>query len=93
MVHHSSARINALINFIIEHTKTDKSTFQVSDVKRDGTVFVKFRSSSTIPALFLAECFNRALWSANMQFTQTTDVQFRLSLDQFCGEKVVGLLT
>jgi len=83
MVHDSRARTQALVQFIMENVVGHRSAFEVSDVKQDDTVFVRFRSYLKWSAMELSEDFNHALWAHRKDFVQTGDVQFRLRLDQF----------
>jgi hypothetical protein len=85
MVADSRKRTRALEQFIVFHMEIPKSLFEVSDVKRDGTVFVKFRSSDFAPAMTLTENFGEALRYANKDFVQTDDNKIRLALEQFGG--------
>ncbi len=87
MVHHAKARTQALSKFILDNVVGHKTAFEISDVKQDGTVFVKFRSYMEWPAMSLASDFNRALCRSNLLFTQTSDKQIRLALDQFAHEE------
>jgi hypothetical protein len=88
MVHDSKARTKALVQFILANACGHRTSFEVSDVKSDGTVFVRFRSSPHDPAVFLAEEFSRALNAQGLQFVQTEDTKFRLALDQFASGSV-----
>ncbi len=88
VVHDSKARTKALVQFILENATGHRTSFEVSDVKGDGTVFVRFRSSPHDPAIVLAETFSRALNAQNLQFVQTEDTKFRLALDQFSSGSV-----
>lgn len=57
--------------------------FKVSDVKQDGTVFVRFRSTETDAAITITERVRDVLNQQGYDFTQTDDVTFRLPLEQF----------
>lgn len=83
MVHNSKARVQALATFIMDAVIGHRTAFDVSDVKQDGTVFVKFRSYMSWSSATLSRDFNRALHGAQKKFTQTDDRTFRLALDQF----------
>jgi hypothetical protein len=87
-VHNSKALIKVLIDFILANVTGHRTSFEVSDVKRDGTVFVRFRSSPHDPAIYLAEAFRDALSGRGLQFVQTEDTKFRLALDQFASGSV-----
>lgn len=82
-VHNSKALTKALIDFILANATGHRTSFEVSDVKQDGTVFVRFRSSPHDPAICLAESFRDALNARGLLFVQTEDTKFRLALDQF----------
>ena len=83
MVHRSTAHKKALTKFIMDAVIGHRTAFDVSDVKQDGTVFVKFRSYMSWSSDTLSRDFNRALHGAEKKFTQTDDRTFRLALDQF----------
>lgn len=88
VVHNSKARTQALVAFILGNVTGHRSAFEVSDVKGDGTVFVRFRSSPHEPAITLAEAFRDALGGSGLLFVQTEDTKFRLALDQFASGSV-----
>lgn len=83
MVHNSKAKIEALVTFVKEATSAPNNSFEVSDVKQDGSVFVRFRSSDTRSASDYADTMNVALTRAGRPFEQTTDVRLRVPLDGF----------
>ncbi len=83
MVPHGKARLKALEQFILANATVYSSAFEISDVKGDGTVFVRFRSSPVYSAISIAEAFRDALNGHKLQFVQTDDNKFRLALDQF----------
>lgn len=83
MVHHSKARTQHLSQFIIANVACATGAFTISDVKQDGTVFVKFRSVEDRTSLNLVQEFNAVLWREQMKFTQTDDRTIRLALNQF----------
>ncbi len=82
-MHNSKAFTRNLVAFVMEHVIGHRTAFDVSDVKRDGTVFVKFRSYMQWDSHSLAVSFNKALWEHDKLFAQTDDRTFRLALDQF----------
>lgn len=88
VVHNAKARTKALEAFILENVTGHRTSFEVSDVKQDGTVFVRFRSSPHTPAIVLAESFSGSLGARGLQFVQTDDTKFRLALDQFVSGSV-----
>jgi hypothetical protein len=81
MVHHSKSRRQNLTKFIMANVAD--AAFEVSDVKRDGSVFVRFRTHLGCPGATMAADFSAALRRGMFQFTQTSDIQIRLTLDQF----------
>jgi hypothetical protein len=83
MVHNSKARVRTLAEFIMENVCGHHTSFEISDIKQDGTVFVKFRSSTTDPAIMLANGFAEALNAGDRSFARTEECKFRLALDQF----------
>jgi hypothetical protein len=83
MVHNSKALSAALANFIVLHLEVSKSLFEISDVKRDGTVFVKFRSDDAAPAATYTENFAHVLQFFGKDYVQTDDNKVRLALEQF----------
>ena len=83
MVHNNKALTKTLEAFIIDNLGIPTGAFEVSDVKQDGTVFVKFRSYRDWPASMLAQDFAGGMTNHAKLFAQTTHVQFRLALDQF----------
>lgn len=86
MVHDSKARIQSLAAFINEHVKCRKSVFDISAVKRDGTVFVRFTSSTVDPASWYVRLFREALVASGRVFEEPGPCQFRLAIDQFAAE-------
>lgn len=87
-VHNSKALTKTLVDFILANVTRHRTSFEVSDVKRDGTVFVRFRSSPRDPAICLAESFCDALNARGFFFVQTDDTKFRMALDQFALDSV-----
>jgi hypothetical protein len=83
MVHNSKALIQVLINFILTLVTSCRTAVEVSPVKQDGTVFIKFRSSPQESASELSYRFVEQLNLKKVQFVQTDDHKFRLALDQF----------
>ena len=53
---------------------------QVSDVKRDETVFVRLLSTERVSAVEQAEVLGQFLMDANIDFTQVDDVRIRMKL-------------
>lgn len=83
MVHNSKALLQTLSTLITESVTDCKSGFELSPVKADGTVFVRFRSTDTASANELAYRFIEVLSLKRAQYTQTDDHKFRLPLTQF----------
>ena len=83
MVHDSKRLIRTFIDFVSANVSGHRTSFEVSDVKRDGTICVRFRSSPVDSSLELASRFAAAMTQATKDFVQTDDNKFRLALDQF----------
>lgn len=83
MVPFANAKLAALKQFILDEVLANKQCFEVSDVKGDGTVFVRFRSVTEASASTLAQSFCEAFDAHDVQFTQPEDCKFRLPLCQF----------
>jgi len=83
MVHNSKALIQVLLQFILKVVTGHRTAVEVSPVKADGTVFIKFRSSPVESASELSYRFVEQLNLKRIQFVQTDDHKFRLALDQF----------
>lgn len=88
VVHGAKARTTTLVRFIMENVTNRRSAFEVSDVKSDGTVFVKFRSSPVDSASDLTRRFRVSLEGTNRRFEAVSTTQVRLALDQFSHETV-----
>lgn len=62
--------------------------FEVSDVKSDGTVFVRFKSTiEGLAATTAADVFERQMKADERMFLRTDDVKFRLALEEFAPLK------
>jgi hypothetical protein len=83
MVHNSKARISNLKDFIQMKVCPQLALFEVSDVKQDGTVTVKFRSGTNVAATELARRFIEMMEVTSRRFYGVSEVQFRFALDQF----------
>jgi hypothetical protein len=83
MVHNSKARISNLKTFIQMQVCPQQALFEVSDVKQDGTVTVKFRSGGHVAATELARRFIEMMEVTSRRLYGVSDVQFKLALDQF----------
>lgn len=83
MVHNSKARIKALEQFIIQNVCEERSSFEVSDVKRDGTVFVRFRSITEVSATHAMTAFQDAMNESKKDYVITDVNKVRLPLAQF----------
>ena len=60
-----------------------RSTYDVSDVKADGTVFVRFKSSMYCSGVDLATAFRIEMQLRGMSFFQVEENKFRVAIDQF----------
>jgi hypothetical protein len=89
MVHDSNRLIDILLNFI--RRSGEVCSYEVSDVKRDGTVFVKFRSTVRLDAVHQAKEFARHCCRSEVEFVQLDEAKFRLALEQF--RPVTGVAT
>ena len=78
-----TSRVRALADFIKLETGCPGVGFDVSAPKRDGTVFVRFRSCTEGSAFAFSQSFCEALEAYDVQFTQPEDCKFRLLLSQF----------
>lgn len=84
MVHHSNARTATLTRFIMDNVPgCTSAALEVSPVKRDGTVFIKFRSSAEASAAQLTSSFAEALREAGRAYAQVDVNKVRLPLEQF----------
>lgn len=84
MVHHSKARIATLREFIGEFADpTITLGHEVSDVKADGTVFVRFRSTTESAARHSADALAEAFDDHLVVYERIEDFKFRLKIDQF----------
>lgn len=83
MVYNSKAATRNLEQFIYSNVIGYRSAFQVSDAKRDGTVFVRFRSVHIWTAMEIADMFGQELTRLGKDFTRTDDNKVRLPLSQF----------
>jgi len=81
-LHHSKARIAQLEDLIFEWC-CDPSGYEISGVKADGTVFVRFRSTTRASAMTAARAFAEALDVHCVLYDRTEDTKFRLALNQF----------
>lgn len=84
MVHHSKARVQALEQLILSNIIAQRAAFDISGIKRDNTVFVKFKSSPAAAkaACVLAQEFSHALLLLGVSFTRPDDHLVRLDLQQ-----------
>ena len=81
--HNSRAQVHHLEDLILSDVVGFHAAFEVSDVKQDGTVFVKFRSHHERAASEMTRRFCKALRDTGRQWQQTADNMVRLALDQF----------
>lgn len=86
MVHNSKQLFRNLDVFIARFSTVVTGSVRISDAKRDGTVFVRFRSTEVEPAEDPARRFKAALdglASVGVTYEQPTPVQFRVALSHF----------
>jgi len=83
MVSFAQERHVALELFIREHVTGQRAAYDVSDAKRDGTVIVRFRSTSMVPAAYLVDRMARALAARDMAHERPSDCHVRMRLDLF----------
>lgn len=88
VVHNSKALTKALEAFILARVTGHRTSFEVSDVKADGTVFVKFRSSPVDSATDHARRFRESLEGTNRPYVQTQECIVRLALNLFSSGSV-----
>lgn len=83
MVHNSKARLASLRAFLLTQVTVPSECFEVSDVKADDTVIVRFKSSSRCSAReFLAE-FNSVMELTGRTCYGHGEDRLRFKLDQF----------
>ncbi len=82
VVHNSNARIQNL-ELLINMEGVPRRSFQVSDVKQDGMVFVKFKSDDDATSAERACHFTALMCRLGKEFMQVDDRMFRLALSQF----------
>lgn len=75
IVHNKHERVARLLTMIV-----DLSSCRVSDVKRDGTIVIRFLSTNAISAIELTESFREHLTSNRIEFVQVDDVRLRFQL-------------
>lgn len=78
-IHNKKERVTAL-HHIVESASGVKSSFELSDVKRDETVFVRFRSVDDCPAVTIACRVAKSLMTSGHEFTQIDDNKLRIKL-------------
>jgi hypothetical protein len=87
MVHNSKAK-QAAFRRLIEAASglsLGQAPFEMSGVKRDNTVFVRFKSSNVIDAVTLMERVATTLTQQGYDFTQVDDVRIRFPLSAIPG--------
>ena len=83
MVHDSGERVKRLHTMIHEELAILKCCVEVSDVKSDDTVTVKFKSSTGIPAQTLDWAFSVSLKERGIEHTYSEqDYKFRIPIRQ-----------
>jgi hypothetical protein len=85
MVHNSKAKVNTLKRLVeaASGLPLGQRPWEVSDVKRDDTVFIRFRSCETDAAITITERVRDVLNAQGYDFTQVDDKALRLPLNQF----------
>ena len=83
MVANSRSRTRNLVLFVMDNVTRERTCFDVSSVKQDRSVFVKFRSNSMISASEFVRRFIEALERHNLTYVQFEATKFRLAIDQF----------
>lgn len=86
-VHDSRARLRALRSFLLT-LGMSPAAFEVSDVKGDGTVFVRFRSVDGESSNELGERFQEALEGHGLPYMMPEVTKFRIELARFSPETV-----
>lgn len=82
MVANSRAKLKILARIIEAASGLPEGVrpFQLSDVKRDGTTVVRFRSTDSVAAVELTERVAKALTEWKYDFTQVDDVRLVVPL-------------
>ncbi len=86
--HGSAAQLRDLTGFILDRVVGSRTSFEVSDVKRDGTVFVRFRSGQGHSATYLIDNFVIALNRHAVAHALPDENKVRLSLKAFAAREV-----
>lgn len=86
-LHNSRALLAKLVNFLGGLT-LPIGKYEVSDLKADGTVFIRCMSNHSVSAECAALVLLMGLTSRKLKFAQTDKFKFRLALDQFLNERV-----
>ena len=83
-IHNAKLLTRNLTQFILDAVTPHRSSFEVSSVKKNECVIVRFRSSEIDPAIMLAEDFISALSVSNLSYEQLADeCKFSIPLGQF----------
>jgi ribosome-interacting GTPase 1 len=84
---HDSKRKLAELNDFVQNTLTacaeGNIQFQISDVKGDGTVFVRFRGTPKVSTSELSKALQDALQGCQVPFTVPAENQVRLAIEAF----------
>lgn len=84
IVHNSRVKLQVLSRLI--HRNVPECAFELSDVKRDGTVIVRFKSTRTISSEEAQELLSGHLLTSGLRFEIPVAGQVRLPLDQIVDE-------
>ena len=81
-VHNKKARMEDLYSLIsaVSGLPLGAPAWQLSDVKQDGTVFVRFRSLEDHPASTITDRVESGLFDRGYEFTRTDDNKLRVRL-------------
>lgn len=82
MVHDSKRLLAGLKRYIERFVTSNRSAYEVSDAKQDGTVFVRFKSAGDVDAQVLCGLFHAALGRLGACFTRPDSTRFRVPLRQ-----------
>lgn len=85
VVHNKHARLEALNEMISDAlvvlcVANASKLIEVSDVKRDGTIFIRFKSFDSTSAIEATEAFGQYLTNVKIAFEQVDDVRIRMTL-------------
>lgn len=83
-------RVKAVKELLRSRITDDRSSYDVSDVKRDGTLFVRFHSTNSAPARITAAAFEAVLIEMKVEFSRENgEPKYRMRADQFGNDEGV----